>query len=153
MIYLGAQKVAISRDSVFLRWKYWEKYTPSLLGSLTQAKINSMNSLTGLHVNITSTEILKQMAFFFHSAEALTILPIVSLSPKGLRIFEKWREGKVQLAPSFFSLRLPYHVQLLGSGSSEVLDLHRQNTFILCFPTTLHSPNHQALAVVGCNVE
>lgn len=140
MIYLGAQRVAMSRDSIFLRWKYWEKYTPSLIWSLTQAKRNWMNSLTGLPVNIASSEMLKQMPFFFHFAEALAIHPIASLPPNGLRIF-KVKRRKGAICPFLF-LRLTYHLQLLGAGFSEALDLHRRNTFILCFPTT-----HQTTSV------
>lgn len=144
MIYLGAQKVAMSRDSIFLRWKYWEKYTPSLIEVwLRQMKLDEfIKRLASSEIlNITSSEILKQMPFFFHSAEALTIHPIVSLPPNGLRIFKKWRERRVQSAPSFFSLRLTYHLQLIGAGFSEALDLHRQNTFTLCFPTTHQTPS------------
>lgn len=99
-----------------------------------------MNSLTGLPVNIAFSEMLKQMPFFFHFAEALAIHPIASLPPNGLRIF-KVKRRKGAICPFLF-LRLTYHLQLLGAGFSEALDLHRQSTFILCFPTT-----HQTTSV------
>lgn len=106
MTYLGAQKLAISRDSVFLKWKYWVKCAPSLIGSPTRTEINLMDSLTVLPVNITSTEILKQMACLFHYAEALATHPVVCLPPpNGLRTFKKSREGRVHCFPSFLSLK------------------------------------------------